>query len=63
MPPGQPVHRCAGECGRLRPCREHAGAWYCRECNPAYPPSSADGARQRPYSAARDVATDGGTDR
>ena len=62
MPPGQPVHRCAGECGLLRPCKRHRGRWYCRECNPALSAARAENGSHAPDSAARTVATDGGSD-
>jgi hypothetical protein len=38
MPPNQPVHRCQGRCGLLRPCKAVGGPWLrwwlCAECNP-----------------------------
>jgi hypothetical protein len=34
MPPKQPVHRCQGACGLLRPCKSVGGRWLCVECNP-----------------------------
>ena len=58
MPPGQPVHRCHG-CHLYRPCRAHAGRWYCVDCNPRM----REGADENASSAASSaVATDGGTD-
>lgn len=62
MPPGQPVHRCVGECGRLRPCRRHRGRWYCRECNPAVSPTRTHDGAHAPDSTHTGVATDGGRD-
>ena len=61
MPPNQPVHRCEGDCGLLRPCKPHAGRWYCRECNPALSDGRAENGAHAPDSASRTVATDGGS--
>lgn len=62
MPPGQPVHRCAGACDRLRPCKTaDDGRWYCRDCHPGLSPSRADDDRHAASTAPRDVATDGGS--
>jgi hypothetical protein len=77
MPPEQPIQRCHGPCGLLRPCKVVGGPWLrfwlCVDCNPFVDVDDEGDdvvdanlvdqidAGVEPPTAAESVATDGGS--